>query len=476
MIRTPRLQPVLRAVALVCLIAAAGLDLCAQLDVRVVRVTTNEAVPFANIAWGVPGSEAKVMATDKEGRARVPCPIDGKGIVIRVSCIGFADHTDTLRTCAPVVVRIQPQALALDPVVVTGQYGPTTADQAVHRVRVIGAEQIRRTAAANLADLMRQELNMSVAQDNVLGSSMDVQGLGGENVKVLVDGVPMIGRLNGDIDLSRVDLSGVERVEIIEGPMSVSYGTNALAGTINLITRRRPKAPTSLGISMQGEHIGRLNTSVTGGRSFGKSDLQLTVGHNFFGGWDPQQGGDLYDPTARVADTSRYQQWKPREQNFGRIGYEWHANERWTIRYKGEAMTDRITARGLPRAPYYESAFDERYRTNALDNMLFVEGGVGRAGSLKAHGALAADVDAAAIRLVRAGDDLDERGFARAVLPEQRMHLARAQVERHALERAHRAERFGDGRELEKRSAHNFDEAPYEFPARACQQIHCMRG
>ena len=68
--------------------------------------------------------------------------------------------------------------------------------------------------------------------------------------------------------------------------------------------------------------------------------------------------------------------------------------------------------------------------------------------------ALPGDIDRAAIRLVCAGDDLDERRFARAILAEQRMHFARPQIERHALERTHRAEGFGDGGELEKRGFH----------------------
>ena len=54
---------------------------------------------------------------------------------------------------------------------------------------------------------------------------------------MLVDGVPVRGRLNGQVDLSQLSLNNVERVEIVNGPMAVEYGTNALAGTINLITK-----------------------------------------------------------------------------------------------------------------------------------------------------------------------------------------------------------------------------------------------
>ena len=53
----------------------------------------------------------------------------------------------------------------------------------------------------------------------------------------MIDDVAVIGRLNGNIDLSQINLNNVERIEIVEGPLSVEYGTDALAGTINLITK-----------------------------------------------------------------------------------------------------------------------------------------------------------------------------------------------------------------------------------------------
>ena len=48
----------------------------------------------------------------------------------------------------------------------------------------------------------------------------------------------MIGRLNGNIDLSQVNLLNVKRIEIVEGPLSVNYGSDALGGTINIITKK----------------------------------------------------------------------------------------------------------------------------------------------------------------------------------------------------------------------------------------------
>ena len=73
-----------------------------------------------------------------------------------------------------------------------------------------------------------------------------------------------------------------------------------------------------------------------------------------------------------------------------------------------------------------------------------------RRGRGKFFDALTVDLNGAAIGLVRAGDDLDERGLARAVLAEERVNFPCPQIKRHPLQSPHRAEVFGDGLELEQ--------------------------
>lgn len=351
----------------------------AQVQVIVVDATSAQPVPYAHVSW-MAGTSAAVVAGDASGKATLPLTAEQvtRGVKLNVRALGYDQTVDTIRSMAPFTVRLHAKALELDQAVVTGQYKPGTADRAVHRLRVIDARRIDRMAAESLGDVLRQELNIRLEQDNILGTSMQMQGLGGENVKILVDGVPMIGRQNGNLDLAQIDLSGIERIEVVEGPLSVGYGTNALAGTINLITRKRPSSSSTLNANAYAEHVGRLNLAATAGRRFGRNDLLLTVGRNFFGGWDPRQGGDLYDFEPQLADTTRFQQWKPREQYFARLNYRFALNDRWSLGYKGEGMQDRITNRGRPRTPYGETAFDERYHTERLDNALFTEGQWGR--------------------------------------------------------------------------------------------------
>ncbi len=360
---------------------------CAQLHLSIQDASSREAVAYAHVNWQPMGHGGPGMAvTGPDGKVSIPISpgIVTSGVVLRVSFIGYRTFTDTIRNIDPITIQLQRSAQQLDEFVVTGQYAPSSTEKAVHRVRVIDQEQFKRLAAQNLGDALRNELNIRLAQDNILGSSLSMQGLSGENVKILIDGVPVIGRMNGNIDLAQIDLSGIERAEIVEGPLSVNYGTNALAGTINLITRKSAREP-SLKASVYTEHIGRLNASINAGRRWGRSEVLIGGGRNFFAGWDPSKPGiPSFEP--HIADTSRFQQWKPREQYFGRLNYRW-IGDRWTIGYKGELMHDLIVNRGRPRAPYYETAFDEEYLTLRLDNAVFAEARLNKGKRVTLHAA-----------------------------------------------------------------------------------------
>ena len=67
--------------------------------------------------------------------------------------------------------------------------------------------------------------------------------VGSEEAEVedLIDGVPIVGRVDGNIDLSQINMENVDHIEIVKGPMSVVYGTSALAGVINIITKKNTK-------------------------------------------------------------------------------------------------------------------------------------------------------------------------------------------------------------------------------------------
>jgi len=94
-------------------------------------------------------------------------------------------------------------------VVVTGQYSPTEVQASTLPVRVITKEMIVQRAATNLTEVFQQEANIRIAQDPVLGTTMTMNGLEGQHIKILIDGVPMIGRSDGNLDLDRIQVQDI---------------------------------------------------------------------------------------------------------------------------------------------------------------------------------------------------------------------------------------------------------------------------
>ena len=82
------------------------------------------------------------------------------------------------------------------------------------------------------------------------GSNLLIRGIGGARVLVLVDGRPVPGALIENRDLSRISLAGAERVEVVKGPLSSLYGSDALGGVVNVIT-----APPAGGFRLDGRAL-----------------------------------------------------------------------------------------------------------------------------------------------------------------------------------------------------------------------------
>ena len=123
---------------------------------------------------------------------------------VYISCIGFKPLLDTLFPKESKSIFLKYETIDINEVVVTAQYSVKSPEKAVHKIKVIDRQKIESLGAVNLRDILTNETNVRITQDNVLGSSTSVQGLSGQNVKILIDGVPVIGRVGGNIDLSQI--------------------------------------------------------------------------------------------------------------------------------------------------------------------------------------------------------------------------------------------------------------------------------
>lgn len=158
--------------------------------------------------------------------------------------------------------------------VVTGQLKPESQKESVYQVEVVDRATLDRLAAISLSELMTTQTGLELEQHSVFGTSLSIQGVGQENVKILVDGVPVIGRLNGIIDLNQIALESVQQVEWIKGPVSVFYGTDAMGGVVNLITQE-PQGGNRYGLSSYFELDHQWVSSLDAQWAWGQHRLQV---------------------------------------------------------------------------------------------------------------------------------------------------------------------------------------------------------
>jgi outer membrane receptor for ferrienterochelin and colicins len=303
-----------------------------------------------------PKNTKTVRKTDNNGK--VTNPYNDKTQVI-ITFIGYSNIIDTISNIDK-TYYLSTKSIEMDEVIVTGNFKPMSAQKSVYDVKVISQAKIDNNSSNTLRDLLLTESNIRVDQDNVLGSSININGISGENIKIMVDGVPLIGRLNGNIDVSQINLNNIQRVEIIEGPMSSVYGSDALGGVINLISKEPNKEKTELNINTYYESVG--SYKINGSANYSVSGFNIL----FSGGRDLFQG---YDPTYK----SRNIKWNPKEQYFVNLQTSYNFDNH-TIRYQGAYFREYVLNRGELRAPYFESAFDDKYYTDRITNSIMYNG------------------------------------------------------------------------------------------------------
>ncbi|MBP6184012.1 MAG: TonB-dependent receptor [Saprospiraceae bacterium] len=253
-------------------------------------------------------------------------------------------------------------SIDLNNVVVTAQYAPTDARSAIHAVRVLNKADISRRFAATLDDVLSYDAGIRIRQDMVLGSALSLLGQDGQGIKILLDGVPVIGRMNGNVDLGQLPLHQIERIEIVEGPLSVQYGTDALGGVINIITRPTQLKRIETGLRSSYESIGeqRMDGSI-GYWVLPKLLIRAEGGYLKFDGFGDEETRDLL--------------WNPKEQWYAGAQVRYNLTDKQSLRYRFNYMDETIDNLGIERRPQFKPyAFDDYYYTQRQDHTLHWNG------------------------------------------------------------------------------------------------------
>ncbi|NOX92864.1 MAG: TonB-dependent receptor [Gammaproteobacteria bacterium] len=190
----------------------------------------------------------------------------------------------------------QTLAYTLPPIVVTATRNAQTIDDTLASVTVITREEIERTQAKNLQELLTGKPGIDIINNGGRGknSSLFLRGTNSGHVLVLIDGAKAGSATLGSVSFQHLPVSQIDRIEIVRGPRSSLYGSEAIGGVIQIFTRKGKKGFSA----NESVTLGRYrSTQITTGASMNNADSTLSVqlGYDETGGFSSQKGNNPDD-------------------------------------------------------------------------------------------------------------------------------------------------------------------------------------
>lgn len=191
--------------------------------------------------------------------------------------------------CAAALVATP--VVAEETVVVTATRTSLTIDDALAPVIVISGDELRRTATIDIADALRLYAGIEIGRNGGPGqaTSVFIRGTNSNHTQVLVDGVRINPGTLGGAALQNIRPQDIARIEVVKGPRSSLYGTEAIGGVVNIITRRAEQ-PFQADAEVA---AGRFGTRAVGGGLAGRQGVWyagVRGDHLTTGGFPPQAG------------------------------------------------------------------------------------------------------------------------------------------------------------------------------------------
>ncbi len=204
----------------------------------IVKTTNNKVLPFASVS--IKGTNDGTSA-DENGVFTLD--VNNKKVDLQVSSVGYKTYRKTidvsLINSEPLQIVLTSLAYDLDQVVVTGTMRETFLSASPVKVDVISHKFLKKIATANVMEVIenvngvQKQINCGVCGTN----DIHINGMEGPYTLVLIDGMPIMSSLSTVYGLNGISTSLIKQIEIIKGPSSTLYGTEAVAGVINIITK-----------------------------------------------------------------------------------------------------------------------------------------------------------------------------------------------------------------------------------------------
>lgn len=258
----------------------------------------DEKAKISGVLVQIQETKARVV-TDANGTFIFPTITNGI-YTLEFSQLGYKKTilrvtVDVEQSNSAIDVNLKESPFLLNEVVVTGSLNKHLLKDSPVITEVINRKDIERTGSADVSDVIKAQTGVELGSSIGQTQNVRLQGLNKNQVLILVDGERVTGRVDDAVDLGQIPVNMIEKIEVVKGPLSSTYGSDALGGVVNIITKN-PKNAAMVHSSVIGGSNGRQDYEVSGAHTleglFGDGwNLSLLVN----GGWNVYWGISHYD-------------------------------------------------------------------------------------------------------------------------------------------------------------------------------------
>ena len=203
-------------------------------------IQNDEPLAFINI--GLSGSVKGTMSGN-DGKFILYDVPAGKYKLL-ISGVGYESQQVDLivdRNISGLKIQLRESVHELEQVVVTATRTERTLKNTPVSIQVLSGASLEKMQVSNFRDVLEYEMSGVEFTNNGGYANINMLGFGGKYVLFLIDGERLAGESFDNVDYNRIDMDNIERVEIVKGASSSLYGSNAVGGVINIITKKPQK-------------------------------------------------------------------------------------------------------------------------------------------------------------------------------------------------------------------------------------------
>jgi len=251
-----------------------------DLSGNVIDRDSGESLAFVNIFFE--GTGVGTM-TNGDGYFLISAIPFDQGI-LKVSMIGYETISTLIQfpVAEPLILHLEKDLIEMSSIVITGTRTERYLKDVPVTTQVIKGIKLRESGPMDVSQILGELTGVSVVE-NQFGTGIELSGFGADHILVLIDGMEILGRTNGQLDISQIATDQIERIEVVKGASSALYGSEAMGGIINIITKK-PLKDFSFSASGDAGSFGRYNGDFTLTGCLGNWRSKLYTNYRRYGG------------------------------------------------------------------------------------------------------------------------------------------------------------------------------------------------